>query len=115
MIVRYVRDMSRNPVACFVMIGNIVGYSVCNWKAGESFNKKVALRLAIERAHNFVEFDPSIMPRYIRNLIAIFIDNPKHSQLLIDEFNVRGKCTRPSHILRLNIINTMFKCTGKFE
>ena len=106
MVVRYVRDMNRNPIACLVLIGVDVGWSACNWKKGDCFNKRFALTQAIERANTQ---DNKNMPIFLKNTIEDFKSNPKHCSLLIDEFDVRRKRVKPSEIFTTNIIGTILK------
>jgi len=88
MVVRYIRDLSDNPVAVLILDGDSLGWSACNWKQGDVFNKKTALMAA---KHRLKFNDVELMPHYLKNLLPTFLDNPRNSTLLINEFNTRKK------------------------
>jgi hypothetical protein len=84
-MIRYIKDWSENPVAVFILEGNNIGWSACNWKKGDTFCKKQAVILAKQR---FNQFDD--MPHWMEPYLERFLKNPK-AMLYIPVFSTRGQ------------------------
>lgn len=98
MITRYVKDWTGNMVACFILDDeNHFGWSICNWKKGDVFNKKIARKLAIEKAKD--ESTCLKMPRQYQALARLFLQDPRNSCLKINTFNIHKEYKTPYQLM----------------
>ncbi len=62
-IYQYIKDKNGNLIGCVAAVGpGQVGWSRCNTKAGDVFNKKRALQIAIGRAIKNNPYSTSTVP-----------------------------------------------------
>jgi len=74
-ICQYLNDRTGNRKGCVVAIGaGVVGWSLCNFKAGDKFNKEDALKNAIGRAVLQPVDDIRKVPNLLRDTVAYFKD-----------------------------------------
>jgi hypothetical protein len=84
-IYQFVKNRKGHHVGCVAAIGRYeVGYSLCNTKAGDKFNKVTALNMALNRANNspvctVTDIDYPIggvtVPHSVRPTLRKFISN----------------------------------------
>lgn len=74
-ICQYLNDRNGNRKGCVVAIGaGVVGWSLCNFKAGDKFNKEDALKTAIGRAVLSPVEDIREVPHLLRDTVSYFKD-----------------------------------------
>jgi len=64
-LIEYKRKSRRRPTATMVAIGpGIIGWSICDNR--DTFNKKIGLRIALERANKAYEMDLDEFEDYLK-------------------------------------------------
>jgi len=86
MLIKYVRDKNRNLVGVVVAIGrDQIGWSKCNFKKGDRFNKDLGKQIAIARAKKYKYYDDQ---RYSYGGVYIlyFFDEHKGAKIVKKDF-----------------------------
>ncbi len=127
MILHYVRDFNRNPVALFLLDGDMFGWSACNWRQGEKFNKKKAFQIAESRMEKLdlswtkaMAWTDSMkkMPLELIQLVPLFVENPKHEILVINKFDIHNTNLSPNMLFMSknnDILTTLLKMLDKYH
>ena len=76
LLIEYIRDSKKNPIGVVVANGaSKIGWSLCNIKSGDKFNKEIALTIAIARANTIKLLDSDNRIKYYENNIPRSILN----------------------------------------
>lgn len=81
-IIEYIRDKKNNPVGVLVAVVDpsdprhrfLVGYSLCNTAAGDVFDKKEGIGLALQRAIERASLTQGEVPHTVDKLLDAFLE-----------------------------------------
>jgi hypothetical protein len=75
-ICQYVNDRKGRRVGCVVGVGRgQIGWSLCNLKSGDRFDKETARNLAIGRAVSNPVADFNEVPQSLRKVVRYFVSD----------------------------------------